>query len=226
MQSDVLLRNTGSDACTLVVNNVLLGKRYQLLFKRGFDIFFSLIGLIILSPVFIIICLIILLDSRGPVFFRQIRVGRHGMPFKIYKFRTMTVNAEKEGRQITVGADKRITRAGRFLRYYKLDELPQLINVLLGEMSFVGPRPEVPRYVELYTEYQRQTLLVRPGITDYASIEFRNENSLLGRCDDPEMTYIKEIMPQKIELNIKYLLNISMATDFKLIFFTIIKIFK
>ena len=153
-------------------------------------------------------------------------MGKNGKTFRIFKFRTMVVDADKKGLQITVGRDNRITRVGAFLRKTKLDELAQLINVFTGEMSFVGPRPEVPRYVEMYTPYQRQVLLVRPGITDYASIAYRNENDMLEGAPDPERMYIDVIMPDKIELNMKYLREISPLADIRLILNTIIAVIK
>lgn len=201
-------------------------RKIQHLLKRGFDIFFSLLGLLLLSPVFLLISFSLKLDSKGPVFFKQVRVGKHGKEFKIFKFRTMVEDAEKKGMQITVGKDSRITRVGKFLRNNKLDELPQLINVLLGSMSFVGPRPEVPKYVNMYTNEQKIILLVRPGITDIASIEFIDENSILENRNNPEQAYINEIMPLKIELNMKYLRDISLWHDIKLIILTLIKIIK
>ena len=184
---------------------VLARRRPQLAAKRAMDIVLSAAALCVLWPVLLLIALAIVVDDPGPVFYRQVRVGRGGRPFRIFKFRTMVVDADKKGLSITVGRDSRITRVGAFLRKTKLDELAQLLNVLCGQMSFVGPRPEVPRYVELYTPYQRQVLLVRPGITDYASIAYRNENDLLAGADDPERMYIETIMPDKIELNMKYL---------------------
>ena len=190
------------------IQSELKKKKLSLVIKRIFDIVASLCGLIILSPMLIIVAICIKLDSKGPVFFKQKRVGKNKRIFEIYKFRTMVTDAEKLGKQITVGNDSRITRVGKFIRKCKLDEFPQLINVLKGEMSLVGPRPEVPRYVELYDEYEEQILLVQPGITDYASIEFRNENEILGNSSNPEETYIEEIMPTKIELNMKYIRNI------------------
>lgn len=204
----------------------LKNKKFVLFIKRLFDIIASFFGLVILSPMFIIIAICIKIDSKGPVFFKQKRVGKNKKIFEIYKFRTMVTDAEKLGKQITVGNDTRITRVGNFIRKCKLDELPQLINVLKGEMSLVGPRPEVPRYVDLYDEYQEQILLVQPGITDYASIEYRNENDILGKSNNPEDTYIQEVMPAKIELNMKYIKNISLIEDIKLIFSTIVAIAK
>ena len=193
--------------------------------KRIFDIISSLFGLILLSPFMIIIAILIKLDSKGPIFFKQVRVTKNGREFKIFKYRTMKVGSDKFS-QITVGKDSRITKVGDFLRKYKLDEIPQLINVLIGDMSLVGPRPEVPKYVALYTEEQREILKVRAGITDYASIEFSNENDILANETDPEKAYIEKIMPRKIELNKKYLSEISVMTDIKIILLTIKKILK
>ena len=193
--------------------------------KRIFDIILSLFGLIILLPFMLIIAILIKLDSKGPVFFKQIRVTKNAREFKIFKYRTMRVGSDKYS-QITVGKDNRITKVGAFLRKYKLDEIPQLINVLLGDMSLVGPRPEVPKYVALYTKEQKEILKVRAGITDYASIEFSDENDLLASEEDPEKAYIEKIMPKKIELNKKYLSEISILTDIKIILLTIKKILK
>ena len=193
--------------------------------KRIFDIILSLFGLIILLPFMLIIAIFIKLDSKGPVFFKQLRVTKNGREFKIFKYRTMRVGSDKYS-QITVGKDKRITEIGSFLRKYKLDEIPQLINVLVGDMSLVGPRPEVPKYVNLYTEEQKEILKVRAGITDYASIEFSNENDLLASEENPEKAYIEKVMPKKIELNKKYLSEISVLTDIKIILLTIKKILK
>ena len=203
---------------------VLARRRPQLAAKRAMDIVLSAAALCVLWPVLLLIALAIVVDDPGPVFYRQVRVGRGGKPFRIFKFRTMVVDADKKGLSITVGRDSRITRVGAFLRKTKLDELAQLLNVLCGQMSFVGPRPEVPRYVELYTPYQRQVLLVRPGITDYASIAYRNENDLLAGADDPEKMYIETIMPDKIELNMKYLREISPLADLRLILKTVIAV--
>ena len=193
---------------------------------RLLDIVLSLLGLLFLLPIFVILTVWIKFDSQGSIFFRQIRVGKDGRDFRIYKFRTMIVNAEKMG-IITIGErDPRITNSGYFLRKYKLDELPQLINVLKGEMSFVGPRPEVRKYVEMYNQEQLKILTVKPGITDYASIEYINEDEILGKSLNPEKTYIEEIMPQKIKYNMKYINNKTVIEYFKIIFLTIIKIIK
>ena len=193
--------------------------------KRIFDITLSLFGLIILLPFMLIIAILIKIDSKGSVFFKQIRVTKNGKEFKILKYRTMRVGSDKYS-QITVGKDGRITKIGSFLRKYKLDEIPQLINVLIGDMSLVGPRPEVPKYVALYTDEQKEILKVRAGITDYASIEFSDENDLLASEKNPEEAYIEKIMPKKIELNKKYLSEISVLTDIRIILLTIKKILK
>lgn len=193
---------------------------------RFFDFLFSLFGLIVLSPFFLLISLCIVLDSRGGVFYRQSRVGKDGEDFKLYKFRSMRTGADKRG-LITVGEkDSRITRAGYFLRKYKLDELPQLINVLKGEMSLVGPRPEVRKYVNLYTPEQRKVLSVVPGITDYASIEYVDENRILGGAADPDKVYVEEILPDKIRYNMKYIENRSLKEYFKIIFLTFYSIIR
>lgn len=193
--------------------------------KRIFDIVISFAGLLILFPFILIIALLIKIDSKGPVFFKQVRVTKDAREFKIFKYRTMRVGSDKYS-QITVGKDNRITKVGAFLRKYKLDEIPQLINVLIGDMSLVGPRPEVPKYVALYTDEQKEILKVRAGITDYASIEFSDENDLLASEEELEKAYIEKIMPKKIELNKKYLSEISILTDIKIILLTIKKILK
>ncbi|MFN3343324.1 MAG: sugar transferase, partial [Flavobacteriales bacterium] len=165
--------------------------------KRIFDIISSLMVLLIGLPFFLLLALAIVIDSRGGIFYRQIRVGRNEKEFYLYKFRSMVSNADKKG-QLTVGAsDSRITRVGKFIRKFKLDEFPQLINVIKGEMSIVGPRPEVPKYVKMYSDEQRKVLSVRPGLTDYASLEFINENEILGKAENPEQLYIQEVMPAK-----------------------------
>ncbi|MGG3467852.1 sugar transferase [Neobacillus pocheonensis] len=194
--------------------------------KRAFDLMMSFFGLIILSPFFIIISLLIKLDSLGPVLFKQVRVGRYEKSFKILKFRTMVTDAEKRGAQITVGRDSRITRVGHFLRKSKLDELPQLINVFKGDMSFVGPRPEVPKYTQYYTKNQKRIFEIRPGITDYASIKYRDENEILALSSNPEKTYIDEIMVDKLKLNLEYLEKKSLFTDVKIILNTLYRIVK
>lgn len=194
--------------------------------KRIFDIFFSFAGLLLLLPVFIVISLLIITDSRGGVFYKQIRVGKNGKDFGLFKFRSMVSNADKKGLLTVGGRDNRITRIGYYLRKYKLDELPQLINVLIGDMSLVGPRPEVRKYVRLYNEEQLKVLSVKPGITDYASIEYSNENELLGSVPNPEEVYIKEVMPAKLALNLKYIKEQGLFTDLKIIFMTFAKILR
>jgi lipopolysaccharide/colanic/teichoic acid biosynthesis glycosyltransferase len=187
---------------------------------RFFDILFSLIGLILISPFFIIICIIVLLDSKGSIFYIQKRVGKNNIDFNLLKFRTMYSGSDKSG-LLTIGNnDKRITSSGYFLRKYKLDELPQLINVLLGEMSIVGPRPEVRKYVDLYSEEQKKILNIRPGVTDYASVEYFSENEILKNSDNPEQIYVNEILPKKIKLNLKYIDNPNPKKYFSIIYLT------
>jgi len=184
--------------------------------KRAFDVVLAGLGLLVLAPVLLLVAVWIKLDSPGPVLFRQERIGRFGRPFLIHKFRSMRV--ENAGAQITVGADPRITRAGQFIRAAKLDELPQLWDVLRGAMSFVGPRPEVARYVALYPAELRELVLsVRPGITDPASLRFRNESELLARATDPEREYVEVVMPAKLQLTAEYVRGASLAGDLKLI---------
>lgn len=191
--------------------------------KRLFDFFFSVLGLLLISPLFLIVALLIKLTSFGPVFFMQTRIGQNGRIFQIYKFRTMRENAEKKG-QLTIGADPRITGLGHFLRKTNIDELPQLINVLKGQMSLVGPRPEVPKYVDLYNEEQKKVLNVKPGMTDYASLKYRNESELLGNSKNPEEYYVNIVMPEKLALNMEYIRNRSFLLDIKLILWTILDI--
>lgn len=192
--------------------------------KRMLDFFVVLLGLIFLLPFFLIIAVVIKLDSRGPVFYRQDRVGLHGKLFKLLKFRSMKIDSDKAA-PITIGQrDSRITFIGYFLRKFKIDELPQLLNVLMGEMSLVGPRPEVERFVKLYNQDQLRVLTVKPGITDYASIEFRNENELLEGKPDPMEFYIKEIMPEKLRLNLIYIDSQSLLIDTRIILKTLLLI--
>lgn len=192
--------------------------------KRAFDFTAAGIGTLVLLPVMILLAILIKLESKGPVFFRQTRVGKDNIDFKLFKFRSMYMDAEKRG-QLTVGMrDPRITRVGYYLRKYKLDELPQLLNVCIGDMSLVGPRPEVRKYVDLYTPEQLQVLNVKPGITDVASIQFINENELLAQAQNPEEFYINEIMPQKLALNLAYVSNPSLVKDISLILKTVAKI--
>lgn len=193
-------------------------------YKRLMDMFFSALGLLFFAPLMLLTAVSIKLDSRGPVFFRQDRVGLGGRHFLIYKFRTMFEDSESRGLQITGDKDERITRLGRYLRKYKIDEVPQLINVLKGDMSIVGPRPQVPKYVELFREEYEKILAVRPGITSYASLEYSNENEILGRSDDPERLYIDDILPRKLELNMRYIEEMSFMTDMRIIIRTIVKV--
>lgn len=193
--------------------------------KRIFDIACVLPAVLILLPIFAAIAIWIKLDSHGPVFFRQTRIGQHEKAFKILKFRTMIVDAENHGSKITIGNDPRITKCGRVLRNNKLDELPQLFNVLIGDMSLVGPRPEVPDYVVYYpSEIRRAVYSIKPGITDLASIKFKNECDLLAASDNPQKTYVDEILPVKLKYNLDYINNQSLLGDIKLILRTIIAI--
>ncbi len=192
--------------------------------KRLFDIIISTLILLVFLPFGVIIALCIVFGSKGGVFYRQERIGKNGVPFKLFKFRTMRPDADKLGK-LTVGMrDPRITRVGYFLRKYKLDEFPQFINVLLGHMSIVGPRPEVKEYVDLYTDEQRVVLSVKPGITDYASIEYFRENEILGKATDPRKAYIDEVMPAKIELNKKYIASPGILHDIRIMWLTFKKI--
>lgn len=194
--------------------------------KRLFDLFAVSLVLIILLPFFVLIGLLILLTSNGGIFYKQERVGLNSRPFNLYKFRTMKIGSDKKG-LITVGEkDNRITPIGYYLRKYKLDEFPQLINILKNEMSIVGPRPEVARYVDLYTEEQRQVLKVKPGLTDLASLEFIDENKLLGEAENPEEVYVNKIMPEKLRLNLVYIKNNSLYEDVRIILTTVIRIIR
>lgn len=187
---------------------------------RCFDVLFSLLGILLLSPVFLILYISIRLESKGGGVYRQQRVGRYGKDFYVYKFRSMRVGADRQGLITVGGRDPRITLIGYFIRKYKLDELPQLFNVLKGDMSLVGPRPEVRKYVDLYTDEQRRVLSVRPGITDYASIEYVDENKILGQAEDADKAYQEQIMPDKIRYNMRYIDNRSIKEYFKIIFLT------
>lgn len=191
--------------------------------KRIFDLTFSLLGLIICSPIFIMVPIFIKLDSKGPVFFRQERVGKNFKSFKIYKFRTMRYDPEEKGPIITVGGDRRVTEVGKFLRQYKVDELPQLFNVLKGEMSFVGPRPEVREYVQLFKKDYKKLLRIRPGITDPASIKYSDEERVLSSSENWEEEYKKRILPEKIDLSLQYVEQHNIMTDLKIILKTLLK---
>lgn len=191
---------------------------------RFFDLLFSFLGLVILSPLLLCLYVAVCLESKGGGFYRQRRVGKGGKEFTLYKFRSMRVGSDAKGLLTVGGKDPRITKTGAFIRRYKLDELPQLFNVLKGDMSLVGPRPEVARYVAFYTPEQRRVLEVRPGITDYASVEYIDENRILGEADDPDRVYVERIMPDKIRLNMKYIENRSVKTYFSVIFLTLRKL--
>ena len=193
---------------------------------RFFDLLFSFLGLIILSPFLLLMALAIAIDSRGGIFYFQSRVGKNNRDFLLIKFRSMVTGADKHGGLTLGDRDRRITQTGVFLRKMKLDELPQLINVLKGDMSLVGPRPELRKYVELYSDEQRKILLQRPGITDFASVEYIDEGEILGRSADPEKTYVEEIMPAKLELNLKFIDDPGLGNYFKVIGLTVRKIFR
>lgn len=188
--------------------------------KRIFDIVMSGLGLICLSPLFLVLAIWIKCDSVGPVFYRQVRVGRGNKDFRLFKFRSMRPDSDKLGLITVGGHDPRVTRSGYYIRKYKLDEFPQLINVFVGDMSLVGPRPEVRKYVDLYTPEQLRVLNVRPGITSLASIRYRNENEILAKADDPDKAYVEQIMPDKIAIDLEYVENASLTNDIKLIFKT------
>lgn len=208
------------------VEAILSRKKRTLLVKRIYDVVFSSLGLLVLSPLLIVVAILIKLDSPGPVFYRQTRIGKNQQEFEILKFRKMYAHIGDSGANLTTAHDQRMTRFGACLRKTKLDELPQAFNVLKGDMAIVGPRPETPNYVELYTPAQSQVLEVKPGITDYASIYYINEGDLLERADDPEKYYIEKIMPQKIRLNLQYIADMSFMTDMKIIYLTFRNIFR
>lgn len=191
---------------------------------RFFDIVFSVLGIVFLSPLLFIVYIFIIIESKGGGFYTQVRVGLNGIDFKLIKFRSMAIGSDKKGLITIGGNDARITKIGLFIRKFKIDELPQLFNVIMGNMSLVGPRPEVRRYVDLYTSEQQEVLKVKPGITDYASIKYANENEILGTASDPDIVYIQEIMPAKIQLNMKYIHDKNLKEYFKIIFLTFYKI--
>ncbi len=193
--------------------------------KRIFDIVFSLTGILLLSPFFIIISILIMPDSKGEIFYKQIRIGKNQKKFFLLKFRTMRPGSDIKGLITVGGRDPRVTNAGQFLRKYKLDELPQLFNILIGDMSFVGPRPEVEKYVKLYNDEQLKVLSIKPGLTDYASLAYINESEILGQSQDPEKTYTEEIMPAKLKLNLEYIKDQCFITDMKIIGKTFGRIF-
>lgn len=203
------------------------GNFYRTYGKRSFDLVASAAGLLLLAPLLLLIAVLVKLSDGGPILFRQVRVGRHFRPFNLLKFRTMIVNAGSAGPMVTAQGDPRITAVGKVLRATKLDELPQLLNVLRGDMSIVGPRPEVPKYVEMFRDgHYNAILTVRPGITDHAAIAFRNEEAELRKFDSPEEGYVREILPRKIELYERYLREISFLTDLKLILMTLGRILR
>ncbi len=196
-------------------------RRFSLGAKRAFDILASLLILAVCSPFFLLLALAVKIDSKGPVFYRQVRVGRYNQDFKIFKFRTMVQDADKIGPPLTVGDDPRVTKVGRFIRKLRLDEFSQLLNVLDGSMSLVGPRPEVRKYVDAYSPEYMATLLIRPGITATSSIAFKDEDRLLNAAEDPEKVYVEQILPPKMAYNLEYMKNISLLNDIKIMFQTI-----
>lgn len=206
--------------------NILRKKKITFFFKRLFDFFVSLIMIIILIPFFLIVGLIILLTSKGPIIYKQRRVTRYGKVFRIWKFRTMVKNADKIGTEVTVGNDPRITKVGRFLRKTRLDEVPQLFNILFGQMSFVGPRPEVEKYVNQYNDEMKATLLVRAGVTCPASIEYKDEATLLENAENVDETYVNQILPAKMEYNYKYIKKLNFFRDIGILFQTVFAVFK
>ena len=207
--------------------DILSKKRLQLLLKRLFDILMSLILLIILFPILLIISIIIKIDSKGPIFYRQIRITKYGREFKIFKFRTMVVDADKKGSLVTLNDDQRITKIGKKIRKIRLDELPQLLNILLGDMSFVGTRPEVKKYVDFYNEEMLATLLLPAGVTSKASIEYKDEDEIISKYSKKENIddiYLKRILPEKMKYNLEYLKNFSILLDLKLCINTVLKV--
>jgi lipopolysaccharide/colanic/teichoic acid biosynthesis glycosyltransferase len=206
--------------------DLLRKKVGSLLIKRLFDIVMSVILLIILSPVFLIVSLFIKVDSKGPVFYRQERVTQYGKIFKIFKFRTMVQDADKIGTLVTINNDARVTKIGKKLRKYRLDEIPQLLNILTGDMTFVGTRPEVPKYVAHYTDEMKATLLLPAGVTSKASIEYRDEEKILNEADNTDLMYIEKILPEKMRINGEYLSQLSILKDFILLFSTLFNIMK
>ena len=201
-------------------------KKNYFFWKRMFDLFFSILGILVLFPIGLIVGILIALTSKGSPLFIQNRAGKNGKIFRIVKFRTMVQGAESIGERMTIGDDPRIHPVGRFLRKFKMDEIPQLLNVLKGDMSFVGPRPLVPEHINLYTKTQQEVLLVKPGITDLASITFRKESEMLARSEDPLKTYVEEIIPRKVELNKEYIAKMSIPYDIWLILKTLFSLFK
>lgn len=206
--------------------DILYKKRLSLFMKRIFDIVLAIIILIILSPLFIVLSIAVKIDSNGPIMFRQTRVTQYGKRFKIFKFRTMVDNADKIGSQITTKNDKRVTRVGKILRKYRLDEIPQLFNIIAGDMSFVGTRPEVPKYVEKYTEEMMATLLLPAGVTSEASIQYKDEELFLSEVNDVDVIYINKVLPEKMKYNLKSIREFSLLSDIRTMFKTLITVFK
>lgn len=202
--------------------DILYRKRISLVFKRTFDLVFAILTLIILSPFFIILSVAIKMDSKGPIMFRQTRITQYGRKFKIFKFRTMVNNADKIGSQITTKNDVRITRVGRALRKFRLDEIPQLFNIITGDMSFVGTRPEVPKYVEKYTDEMMATLLLPAGVTSEASIRYKDEELLFTSANDVDEVYVNKVLPEKMKYNLKNIEEFSLLNDIKVMVRTII----
>ncbi|WP_018757161.1 sugar transferase [Paenibacillus terrigena] len=202
----------------------LENKQIELILKRCFDIMFALLLLIILSPVFLLLSIVIKIDSKGSVMFRQVRVTQYGREFRIFKFRTMVVNSEKIGSQVTINNDNRITNVGKFLRKVRLDELPQLINIISGDMSFVGTRPEVVKYVEHYSDEMLSTLLLPAGVTSRASIEYKDENKLLSETNNIDDTYIKVVLPQKMKINLEYTFKFGLIEDIRILINTVLAV--
>lgn len=206
--------------------NILKRKKISFLFKGMFDFFVSLIMILVLSPVFLILAILIKCSSKGPVIYKQVRITKYNRKFKIWKFRTMVVNADKIGNSVTVGNDSRITKIGKFLRKYRLDELPQLFNILFGQMSFVGPRPEVVKYVDKYSDEMLATLLVRAGVTCPASIKFKDEAEMLKDVVNVDEAYVNDVLPKKMEYNYEYLNKFSFFYDIKILFATVLAVFR
>ncbi len=206
--------------------NSLDSRKFSIATKRTFDFVMSLILILVLLPIFLVVSLIIILDSPGNPFFCQTRVTRYGKKFKILKFRTMVKNAEKLGPQVTTKLDSRVTRVGKYLRKFRIDELPQIFNIFCGDLSFVGVRPEVPKYVEKYSPEMYATLLLPAGVTSATSIIYKNESELLENAENPDETYIKKILPRKMEYNLEYIRNFNFFDDMKIIFKTLIAVFK
>lgn len=197
---------------------------FLIMMKRAFDILASGLGLLILSPLFAILAIWIKLDSKGPVFYRQVRVGKGNKDFRLFKFRSMRPDSDKHGLITVGGRDPRVTRSGYYIRKYKLDEFPQLINVFIGDMSLVGPRPEVRKYVEMYSPEQMRVLNVRPGITSFASIRYRNENDILAAVENPDKTYIEQVMPDKLAIDLEYVRKANLWIDIKLILSSFVEV--